>query len=120
MIKNTVLIVDDDEAIRDSLKYVLEFLGFRVLLAENGQAALTLISHTLPSLILLDIMMPVMNGWEFLEAMMHDQNLSTIPVIVMSAFQFEQKVHADSVTYLKKPLSIDDLTQAINTRLKVA
>jgi CheY-like chemotaxis protein len=81
-----VLVVDDNAAMRESLRDMLEDEGHAVLLAENGQEALaTVRSHPEVHVVLLDIMMPVMNGLEFLAAKVEDPSISSIPVVVMSA-----------------------------------
>ncbi|MEW5852909.1 MAG: response regulator [Myxococcota bacterium] len=82
-----VLVVDDEEDIRESLRSVLELEGFQVLTAENGRAAwTTLTSAPRPAVILLDLMMPVMNGGEFLAALRADAERQGIPVVVLTAF----------------------------------
>lgn len=83
-----ILIVEDDEGIRDILKELLEIEGFRVSTAEHGREGLQRLEEMRsPCLILLDMMMPVMNGWEFLEVLQrqHGHVLATIPVAVVSA-----------------------------------
>ncbi|HEX5688990.1 MAG TPA: response regulator, partial [Roseiflexaceae bacterium] len=106
----TVLVVDDDQAIRQMLIEALDDFGYRVLTAENGKQALGVLAEapTLPRLILLDLMMPVMNGWEFLEQQQHDARIARIPVVVLSArpsLQHEAYVtHVD--TFLQKPVDI--------------
>jgi len=80
-----VLIVDDDDDIRETLRVCLEEEGFLVRTACNGLEALAhLADGTLPGLILLDLMMPGMNGWEVLEQLQADDVRATIPVAVMS------------------------------------
>src|SRR5690242_8866746 len=82
-----VLVVDDDYAIREMLTEVLEDAGYRVISVENGAAALAQLREMLtpPCLILLDLMMPVMTGWEFRIAQQADARLAAIPVIALSA-----------------------------------
>ena len=66
-----ILIVDDDEAIRETLSQVLELSGFDSITSSNGQEALALLrSSTPPCLVLLDLMMPIMNGWAFMDAVL--------------------------------------------------
>src|SRR4051812_37667489 len=82
----SVLIVEDERDIRDTLEEVLKYEGFSVHSSSNGQEALTLLKTIeRPCLILLDMMMPVMNGWEFLQMQRQDEILATIPVVVVSA-----------------------------------
>lgn len=82
-----VLVVDDDHAIREMLMEALEDAGYHVMSAENGHQALTQLRQvsTLPDVILLDLMMPMMTGWEFRKAQQADAQLAAIPVIVLSA-----------------------------------
>jgi CheY-like chemotaxis protein len=80
-----VLIVDDDQDVRETLGMVLELHGFRPLLASGGQEALDRLAHDpLPSLIVLDLMMPELSGSELLERMRRDERLARLPVVVLS------------------------------------
>jgi CheY-like chemotaxis protein len=82
-----ILVVEDDFAIRETVTEVLESEGFRVTCASNGAEALVRLDDTddLPRLILLDLMMPVMDGWEFRLAQRRNSRIADIPVIVLSA-----------------------------------
>jgi two-component system, chemotaxis family, chemotaxis protein CheY len=82
-----VLVVEDDTDTRDLIAEVLREDGYQVVVAAHGREALVAV-HSLaspPSIILLDLMMPVMNGWQFLEERTHDPSLATVPVLVLSA-----------------------------------
>ncbi|MBE2220408.1 MAG: response regulator [Anaerolineae bacterium] len=81
----TILIADDNRSLRDLLTVSIETRGFQVITAENGLEALNLLRTQIVHLMLLDIMMPVMNGYEVLQYMQSDPELSRTPVIVMSA-----------------------------------
>ncbi len=82
----SVLVVDDDEAIRETLREVLSDEGYRVEVAENGARALERMRAPVrPGLVLLDLMMPVMSGWEVLDILRADDHLNAIPVVVVSA-----------------------------------
>ena len=105
----TILIIEDDDLIRDTLKATLEFEGFTVATAENGQRALELLSSlNRPCLILLDLMMPIMNGWEFLEYRKENDVFLTIPVAIVSAATDSaiQKAHGYQAI-IKKPIDLD-------------
>jgi CheY-like chemotaxis protein len=82
----SILIVDDDLDILEAMQSLLSSLGYQVLTAEDGRAALAVLrsQRPLPGLILLDLMMPTMTGWEFREEQSRDPHLSKIPVILLS------------------------------------
>lgn len=112
----SVLVVDDDDDLRDSFRDALEDEGYRVLTARNGYEALrTLRSEPPPAVILLDLMMPVMNGWQFRTAQQLNPKLADIPVVIVTA-----GLHSDAATRdlaahrcLKKPVSVEDLLEAV-------
>src|SRR5204863_872330 len=80
-----VLVVGDDDDLRETVQVVLEESGLRVTVAANGRAALEqLRAGARPSLILLDLMMPEMNGWQFLEHARKDATLGSIPIVIMT------------------------------------
>lgn len=111
-----LLVVEDDYDIRAMLTMLLEMEGYQVVRAANGKEAMTLLEEGLrPNLILLDLMMPVMNGWQFREATLKAEELSKIPIIVISGDgrSAAQNV-ADRVDcFLKKPLDLDELLEKI-------
>jgi CheY-like chemotaxis protein len=106
-----VLLVDDDVSTRESFHLLLESLGYAVVTAENGRQALSLLGTqgTLPSVILLDLMMPVMSGWEFLEERAKDPRISSIPVVVMSAALDASAALPSVAGYVKKPVLPEQL-----------
>lgn len=111
-----VMLVEDDLAIRETLRELLEDEGYRVESAGNGREALDrLRSGHPPRLILLDLMMPVMDGWEFRRAQRGDPALSDIPVVVLSAdHPLADKVSGMAVAgYLAKPFELDALLATI-------
>jgi CheY-like chemotaxis protein len=109
----TVLVVDDDQDLLDVTQFVLEGEGYGVATARNGEEALVLLrAGPPPALVLLDLMMPVMNGWEFLEARARDPALQAIPVLVLTASEPEQVPGA--VGILRKPFDLDDLIGAVD------
>jgi CheY-like chemotaxis protein/ribosomal protein S27AE len=109
-----VLVVEDDAGIRESVCQILEDEGFPTVSACNGKEALARLRTLtpLPRLILLDLMMPIMNGWEFYELISRDKSVSSIPVVVMSAQ--ETDVYAGSLRLLRKPLALDQLLSTVN------
>lgn len=123
----SILLIEDDAAIRMAAQEVLEAEGYSVLCASNGQEGLNHLRQQhhqpdLPDLILLDIMMPVMNGWEFRqEQKLLDRELSQIPVIVLSADnRIEKKAQDMGVSaYVKKPIDLDALLKTILHILRI-
>lgn len=113
-----VLVVDDDEDIRDTVVEILEDSGYQACGAENGRAALDLLhgSEDPPKLILLDLMMPVMNGFAFREQQLDDPRLRDIPVIVMTAFhdvaQRAPELHGAEL--VRKPVQLERLLATIS------
>jgi CheY-like chemotaxis protein len=113
----SVLIVEDDADIREVLADVLECEGYSVMQAANGEEALWLLrSEPLPSAIVLDLMMPVMNGTEFRVAQLADPRLASIPVIVLTAnvvatHDIERLAVAHS---LMKPIRLEQLTTTLS------
>lgn len=111
-----VLIVDDDDGFRSVLMELLQGFGYDVLCAENGLVALELLRRGLrPCLILLDLMMPKMNGWEFLECQRQEPALAHIPVAILSGVdRLDAKAASLGVsTLLRKPVELDTLLEVV-------
>src|SRR5437763_13458646 len=113
----TILIIDDDPPILSGLSELLQAEGYNVAVAGDGRAALDQLRHGLrPSVIILDLMMPVMDGWDFRHEQMKDAELREIPVIVITATGFsEQSVKAQLgvAELVAKPPSTAHLLAAI-------
>ncbi len=115
-----VMVVDDDQDIREGLAEVLAYEGYDVYSAENGQVALDQLNHLsteeLPGCILLDINMPVMDGVTFLHELEHTyQRLAGIPVCVASAnTEVHNKDLAHATMKLRKPLSLDQIYNVVH------
>src|SRR3954449_12587291 len=100
-----ILVVEDDKDLRESLCEALELEGYVAVSAENGQAALRhLATGAKPCMILLDLMMPVMDGWTFRQELLKDRALAAIPVIVMTAATAARAAAVASHAILYKPL----------------
>lgn len=114
---DSILLVEDDASIREMLKLMLELEGYTVSTAENGAEGLTelkkLVQKERPCLILLDLMMPVMNGWQFLEVVGQDKMLAAIPVVIVTAFSNKSKT-VQSSGVIKKPIEIDALYSMVH------
>ena len=108
-----VMVVEDDETIRDSLIEFLADKGYATKGAPDGKEALDALAAdpVQPCLIVLDLMMPVMDGWTFRAEQMRDPHLSQIPVIVISAYRdlSQQVKDLGLIGYLKKPLDLTKL-----------
>ena len=114
---HTVLVVEDDVDIRQALVEILEDHGFKAVGASDGSEALALLASAteLPCVILLDLMMPVMDGAAFREAQRSDPRLASIPVVVLSAYRDVER-HADgldAVSILRKPPSVRELVSVL-------
>ncbi len=113
-----LLVVEDDESIRDMMEMVLDSEGYEVVTAADGSAALAYLDHERPDLILLDMKMPGMDGWEFA------RHYATLPpprppVIVITAAQDASRRAAEigAQGYLAKPFGIDHLLQVVDDHL---
>jgi CheY-like chemotaxis protein len=102
-----VLVVDDDTDIREAVAEVLAGEGYLVLGAGDGAEALTKCRAFHPSVVLLDLMMPGMNGWEFRAEQKRDPELAGIPVVVLSAL--EPRVSIEAEGFIRKPFEVDEL-----------
>ena len=113
-----LLLIDDDDDLRDTLSEALTEAGFVVSSAANGREALKhLEAGSRPDVILLDLLMPVMNGWQFCQARKADPELAGIPVIAMSAAVSRDPgspYYLDVDDFVAKPIELDDLV----TKLK--
>ena len=108
----TALVVDDNDDIRMLIKQALEMEDYVIIQAENGAVAQEKLRNQKPCVILLDLMMPVMNGQEFLHWKNSDPNHAEIPVIIISALA----QHADlpgTVKYLRKPIDLRDMLETV-------
>ncbi len=106
-----VLVVDDETDIRDAVSEVLSEEGYEVASASDGIEALKKARALRPSVVLLDLMMPRMNGWEFCAARRRDPELAAIPVIVLSALGRVSGL--DCAGYIQKPFDLEQLVTAV-------
>ncbi|MCU1283450.1 MAG: Sensory box histidine kinase/response regulator [bacterium] len=110
------MVVDDDADIRDSIGDILELRGYRVARASNGREALDrLRAGARPCVILLDLMMPVLNGWEFREQQISDEALKAVPVVIISGDgSTDQKAASIGVAeFLRKPLELSAILDVV-------
>jgi len=120
---NTILIVDDEEEIRNSIVEMLVHKFYKVEQARNGKEALEIISRKKPDLIISDIRMPVMDGMKLLKEIKQQEILKDIPVIVLSAKSSgsnrETCLENGASEYLSKPFNAADLYKAVEQNIKI-
>ena len=121
--KCKILIIDDESDITETLSYMLQARNFDVVTANSGQEGLDKVKRDRPDLILLDIMMPEMDGYKVCNKLKHDKDTKNLPIIMLTA-----KGEADSVIksydsgandYVVKPFSLSTLISRINDCLLV-
>jgi CheY-like chemotaxis protein len=119
---DTILIVDDDSDIRKSLSDFLEDEGYKVTAAANGRSALDLLRAGIrPAVILLDLMMPGMDGWDFRQAQLQDPAIASVPVVVVTASGFSPeaiRAQFNPAGFVSKPIQPTMLLEAIDTSLR--
>ena len=119
---DTILVVEDEFPIREDLQELLESEGYNVLSAANGEEGYQIAKSYFPDLIISDIRMPKMDGFQLLNKLQSEQNTSTIPLIFLSAKVEMKDIRAGMLIgaddYITKPFLSDDVLRAINTRLK--
>lgn len=117
-----VLVVDDEEMTRNLLRLMLERTGFEILEAEDGLKALEMVTEHLPDVLLLDVMMPNMDGFAVCEAVRNQVETADIPIILLSARTSEDFVQrgldAGANRYLGKPIGRDELVRTLREVLE--
>ncbi len=117
-----ILVVDDEVDITDTLKILLERRGFEVITANSGKEALEKVKKEKPDVVLLDVMMPDMSGWDVCKKIKEDNETKDIPVIMLTILFGEEErkksfeVKADA--HIEKPIIIDRIIGVINWVLK--
>ncbi len=114
-----ILVVDDDPYILMSLEFLMKKNGYEVMVARNGNEALELVDKQLPQLVLLDIMMPDVDGYEICRHIKNSKKLKAIKVVFMSAKSRETDIQKGydlgAALYITKPFSTRELMKQINT-----
>lgn len=111
-----VLVVDDETDMLDIISLLLESCGYRVLTAHNGAEALEILHRIRPCVVLLDLMMPVMDGWQFRAAQLREPSLANVPVVVMTGAGIaagSNELFATAGAFLEKPVEMQVLLQSI-------
>ena len=104
-----ILVVDDNADARETLADILMIAGYVVSQAENGKVALEIAAERRPALMLLDLMMPVMSGWEVVAAMRGEASLQSVPVVIVSAATSPPR----DLPVLRKPVGVDELLDTV-------
>lgn len=120
MSEKYVLIVDDDKDIQSSIKMILELHGYQVHCVSNGQEALDiLLKGQFPTVILLDLMMPIMDGFEFMKVTEANPTMAKVPIIVMTAARNKAHEIKNHVTLLK-PFEVHKLLAVIGEQYQTS
>ncbi len=115
--QHTILVTEDNPESLELARVILDHHGYRVLTATNGQEALTVVREERPDLILMDLSLPVMDGWTVIRKLKADPELGSIPIIAMTAFAMDgdeeevRKAGADG--YISKPIDIQYMVETI-------
>jgi two-component system, chemotaxis family, chemotaxis protein CheY len=115
-----VLVIDDDPDIREIVSLVLESVGYLALAAKDGEDALRILRAGVPvKLILLDMMMPGMDGWRFRECQRRDPQLEAIPLIVLTGDgrAADKAEQIDAVGFLRKPVDLPELLEVVSKQV---
>lgn len=112
-----ILIVEDDISIRELLVEILEDQGYQVSSSVNGSEGIKAIESSLPDLILMDVMMPVMDGYQFRKELMLNPEWSHIPIVAMSAQEQTRKKLVDHgiTNFINKPFELDHLIETVKS-----
>ena len=110
---STILVVDDEPFIKDAVADALRDEGYAVLTADDGRAALEVVQQEAPSLVLMDVMMPRMDGRAAFRAMREHAHGDGLPVILMSAMAEPADLDPEITAFLRKPLDLDHLLTLI-------
>jgi CheY-like chemotaxis protein len=114
-----VLVVEDDADLREMIAQLLALEGYQTMTVANGREALAYLRNLhngdAPDLILLDLMMPEMDGWEFRRHQQADPKLANVPVIVLTALDQNRTGDVEAAAFLKKPLDFDRLLALVRT-----
>lgn len=121
MAREKILLADDDLEVQDIAKAILSKEGYEVIIAKDGNEALDLAKVHKPDLIILDYLMPGLNGLETCQTLKKDNDLKNIPVLMITAYpgEKERSLSAGAVDFLTKPVEKADLLHRIKSVLKV-
>ena len=109
-----ILVVDDDDDFREALSEVLTDAGYPVQKAENGEVALKKVSEEAPGIVLLDLKMPVLDGWGVMERMRNEPRSAAVPILILSAYGFEWEAELlGAQGYIPKSVGLDEILDRV-------
>ena len=109
-----ILVVDDDDDFREALSEVLGEAGYPVQQAENGELALARVSDEQPGIVLLDLKMPVLDGWGVMERMRGDPRSAVVPILILSAYGFEWEAELlGAQGYIPKSVGMEEILDRV-------
>jgi CheY-like chemotaxis protein len=109
----SILVIEDDEDAREAMVAFLQMKGYRAIAAGNGKEALEYLENAAaPDLIILDLWMPVMNGWQFLSEQVKNPRIAKVPVVVVTALSDQTDVEANEI--IIKPVDVDHLLTTVS------
>ena len=117
---NKILVVDDDPEISSLVQYTLESLGHQVKVCDNGREVIDTLRSYKPELLVLDVMLPGIDGYSLATQISEDPDLSTMPIIVLSALEPSRTMFqrfSQVAAFMTKPFNTDDLLEAVKTAL---
>ena len=109
-----ILVVDDDDDFRETLAEVLAEAGYPVQQAGNGEAALQKVAEEAPGIVLLDLKMPVLDGWGVMERMRAEPRSAAVPILILSAYGFEWEAELlGAQGYIPKSVGMDEILERV-------
>jgi DNA-binding response OmpR family regulator len=117
---NKILVVDDDSEISSLVQYTLESMGHQVRICDNGREVLDILHEYKPDLLLLDVMLPGIDGYSLAGQITEDATAKTIPIIILSALEPARNMFqrfSQVVVFLTKPFNTEDLMEAVKSAL---
>jgi two-component system, OmpR family, alkaline phosphatase synthesis response regulator PhoP len=122
--KPSILVADDEPSILLSLQFLLQKAGFEVRIARNGEEVIEQVAQSVPSLILLDAMMPKRDGFDVCQTIRADPALKDLPIIMLTAksrdVERQKGLALGATDYVTKPFSTRDLVETVRRHLKTA
>jgi DNA-binding response OmpR family regulator len=113
-----ILVAEDERDIRELIAFTLTFAGHKITQASNGEQAVNLAAEVLPDLVMTDVRMPKMTGYEACRAIKDNEKTKHIPVVILSAKgqdeEIETGISAGAVDYILKPFAPDELTRRVS------